>query len=59
MGIFDAVEYIIAGNIRMGLNTPVAAGGEGSFPVDHSPAAAWRGNVSSGNQTFKPVNRTL
>lgn len=59
MGIFDAAEYIIAGNTRMGLNAPVAAGGEGSLPVDPSPAAEWPGSVSSGNQTLKPVNRTI
>lgn len=59
MGIFDAVEYIIAGNTRRGLNAPVAAGGEGSLAVDHSPAAEWPGSVSSGNQTFKAVNRTI
>lgn len=59
MGIFGAVEYIIAGNTRMGLNAPVAAGGEGSLPVGHSPAAEWPGSFSSGSQTLKPVNRTI
>lgn len=59
MGIFDAVEYIIAGNTKIGLNAPVAAGGEGSFPMDHSPAAEWPGSVSSENQALKPVNRII
>lgn len=67
LDIYDAVKYMISGNARMDLGSlvrtiahwlPVGKTVPRIYYPPPPPAAEWPGSVSSGNQTFKLVNKT-